>query len=257
MEQIATIIYNPISLPLSLDHLISRFNITGGMPTAELPRLPVLVLQPITVLVRSQLAVLDITGPTSVFAGQQDRELQVQIRNNGQATAIIDTLYLTQQIGLYTKTLVTTDTLIPGGTTATFIFSLDIDPNTATGVDNFGAVVQGRDSLSNNIVQASGSNLHSWTIYQSLDAEILSVTSTSTTVSQGQQNVAVTVRVRNNSNQTLDVDSLLLYPRVLPGTNYTFIPAVITSGTISAGQTAIFNFNVNVSSTAVTGLGYD
>ena len=211
-------------------------------------------LQPITVLVQAQLAVLDITGPGSVFAGQQDRELQVQIRNNGQATAIIDTLYLTHQIGLYTKTLLTTDTLIPGETTVVFTFSLDIDPNTATGVDNFGAVVQGRDSLSNNVIQAIGNNLHSWTIYQSLNAEILSVTSTRTTVSQGQQNVALIVRVRNNSNQTLNVDTLLLYSTNLPAANYAFIPPVITSGTISAGQTVAFNFTANISETALAGL---
>ncbi|MEJ2049249.1 MAG: CARDB domain-containing protein, partial [Calditrichota bacterium] len=210
-------------------------------------------LDPITVLTRAQLTVLDITGPPSVFAGQQDVELQVQIQNSGQTTAIIDTLYLTQQIGIYTKTLVTTDTLIPGGATSTFIFSLDISPSTATGTDNFGAVVQGRDSISTNPLSATGNNLHSWIIYQALSAEILSVSSTRTLVSQGQQNIAFTVRVRNNSNQTLTVDTLLLYPRVLPGTNYSYVPPVITSGTISSGQTSQFNFNVNVDPNAVAG----
>ncbi|MCK5453538.1 MAG: hypothetical protein KAJ16_04205, partial [Calditrichia bacterium] len=172
-----------------------------------LPQVTSFDLEPITVLVRAQLTVLDITGPSSVFAGQQNVDLQVQIQNSGEVAAIIDNLYLTQQIGLYTKTLVTTDTVIPGGDTSIFTFSLDVNPNTATGVDNFGAVVEARDSISTNFISDTGGDLHSWTIFGEIDAEILSVTSTQTMVSQGQLNISMDVRVRNNSTRDLRVDT--------------------------------------------------
>ena len=113
--------------------------------------------------------------------------------------------------------------------------------------------MEGRDSISTNFITDTGSNLHSWTIFGEIDAEILSVTSTQTTVSQGQLGISVDVRIRNNSTRDLRVDTLQLYPRVLPGTNYTYTPVFVTDDTVLASQTRIFNFLVDIDSAAVAG----
>ena len=147
------------------------------MSTAVFPILPILHCRPVTVNSEAQLAILDITGPISVFRGQQDQILTVEIANTGETTALIDTLYLTRQIGLYTITRITATNSIAGGDTTLFDFDVDISPTSATGTDNFGAVVDYRDSLSLTPGSDTGTNLHSWTIFEELDVEILSVNS--------------------------------------------------------------------------------
>jgi len=210
-------------------------------------------LRPITVLKQAQLSVLDITGPDTVFAGQTNRVLQVSVNNSGEVTAEIDTLIITKEIGLYQISTLTTYNRIPGGETRNFEFSLDIDSSSATGTDNFGAIVVGRDSLNQNAQSDTAQNLHSWVIFEQARAEILSVTSPNIKISRGQKNIPVTVKVRNASDRQLAIDSLLLYSRVLSDNNYQYSPQFTPPVILTANQTQNFSFLVNVNSLAALG----
>ncbi|MEJ2636984.1 MAG: hypothetical protein P8184_17065, partial [Calditrichia bacterium] len=211
------------------------------------------LLQPITVLRRAQLVVSDITGPGNVYAGQTDQILRVAVQNAGESTALIDDIHLIFNIGLYTDTLETPVSTIAGGEVDTFVFNVDVDPNTGIGIDNISATITGRDSISGNQISATGTNLHNWEIFQSLQVEILSVYSPNTTISQGQDSIQVAVRIHNHSNSILNLDTLRLYSKHLGDLNYVYSPDIFTGREISLGSNPPYYFYVGVNEDAATG----
>ncbi len=212
-----------------------------------------LTLQPVTIHRQAKLAIRDINGPTAVYAGQNNIEVQVSIENTGETTAEIDAADLTHHIGPYVITPLQIPTRIRAGEQLPFVFRVDIDANTATGADFFGAVAAYHDSLNQLSQSVSADSLHSWSIYQEAGAEILSVTSPEVEVTQGQKNIPVTVRVRNGGGQPLRVDTLSLISRHAGDSNYRYYAQFVPPVTVNANETKLFEFLVDVRDVAQAG----
>lgn len=76
------------------------------------------------------LSVLSVNAtPNTVYLNQKNLQVQVVVRNTGQATAILDAASLTFQVGNYTQTLVSPAfpfELAGGGTNVTITFNVDV-----------------------------------------------------------------------------------------------------------------------------------
>ena len=106
--------------------------------------------------------------PTVVYLNQKNLQVTVDVRNNGQSTAVIDVASLSFTLGTFGQVL-TSPALplsIPSGVTTTLTYDVSVAPDSATGLSNFSAEIQYYDSnwpASTTLLNALTPN-DSWTI---------------------------------------------------------------------------------------------
>jgi hypothetical protein len=126
---------------------------TGNICVIQEP--PLLVTQSITAV------------PTIVYLNQKNLSISVVVRNDGQATAILDAASLTFDVGGFEQTIVspTLPYSLAGGNQVTFTYDIGVASDSATGLSTFNSNVYWYD---NNYPASSswltGAPTDSWTI---------------------------------------------------------------------------------------------
>ncbi len=165
-------------------------------------------LKSVTVLRKAVLQITNITHPAQVTAGQTSIPVSVTVSNTGEITALMDTITFQPTIGLYQVTPPAAFPNIAPGENQTYHFTIDVFPNSATGVDSIGIAASGTDSISSTLI--TGTSSYNWTIEGPSDVQILSVVPSQSTVSQGQQSIPVNIIFKNFGGSSTRIDSSTL-----------------------------------------------
>jgi hypothetical protein len=191
---------------------------------------------------------------SQVNSGQEDLSVEVRLLNQGQATALLDT------VGLYglpggsiidTLQLASLPDSLMSGAVDTVLFNVDVAVG-YTGVIDLDAYTGYRDGNDTVRVFADSGAVttHTWTVGNEALLVIDSVFTGTETMSLGQSGVAVRAQVRNAGSASVQIDSLrMLYngsdthpvlsaTRVLPGD----LPL------LSSGQSFIAEFDLSAAS---------
>ncbi|RMI08963.1 MAG: hypothetical protein D6681_07535, partial [Calditrichaeota bacterium] len=160
------------------------------------------------VLQEAGLQIAGITAPAIVSPGG-NATVTVSVTNTGEVTALNPAVSFARQIGVYSITpAVGNPTRIAGGATVDLVYNFAIAANSGIGVDTLQATASAQDSLNGKTVTASSS--FTWSIQQSAQFSITSVTATQSPVSRGEQNVPVVITVANGGGIPVDLDTLEL-----------------------------------------------
>jgi hypothetical protein len=147
----------------------------------------------------------------SVSTGQQDVEVVVRVRNEGQTTVQIDSIHLNISRGLYVpETLYRlTDRLLTAGATDTFRLFVDVEAASPTGAASLDAAVFGRNI--NGLIpirDLDADTTDSWLIQTAVD--LIASDNRPTQVSVD-QDILPTVTIRNNGSARVLLDTLNSY----------------------------------------------
>lgn len=179
---------------------------------------------PLTWLVKSK-SVLRIdkvySSKTEVTKGQSGLPLNVYISNTGEADCILDFVYPTWKVGMYTFTYVgpaTGTTIIPGNGSIIATFSVSISARSESGSDTIGATASATNLLSGELIEITSADVpHIWMVQNPANL-ILTEVIASSTVYRGQKNNAVILRAQNQGEAEMiwyaDESEILFSPHI-------------------------------------------
>ncbi|RMH63466.1 MAG: hypothetical protein D6677_07120 [Calditrichaeota bacterium] len=201
------------------------------------------------VLSKASLYVSDVNATaTKVSQGQSGLTVDIKVKNLGQTSARVDTLYpdFKRNINSYTTATAFPFTLA-GGDSQTVTYNVTIDNNAATGTDSLRGITAGVNIRTSEALSHTGAYLDAWQVFKQAQIVINSVTSSSSRVNHGQKNVPVDVVVSNQGDATVLIDSLKLANTPSGSTTDTRLTAI---DSLVAGQSKTYHFTSDIANTA-------
>lgn len=175
-----------------------------------------------TVKSKSALRIDKVYSPkTEVTKGQSGLPLTVYISNTGEADCILEYIYPTWKVGIYTFTYVgpaTGTTIIPGNGSIVATFSVAISARSESGSDTIGATASATNKLSGELIEITTTDVpHIWMVQNPANL-ILTEVIASSTVYRGQKNNAVILRAQNQGEAEMTwytaLSEILFYPHI-------------------------------------------
>ncbi len=206
----------------------------------------------VTVLKKAGFEVVSVLAPDTVLTGQTVDSVRLDVRNTGQAWAVISKEEFFEDIGVYTITAQHHITAIAPGDTVSLYYQFVVDSNSATGIDSVDYRITGKDSLSGLDIIHQVRPAFSWRILSAPTLTITSITAAQNFVSRGQTGVPVQVIIRNIGGTPVQLDTVRL-TFANGDSNYTNTIRSSLSTVVQAGDTAVVSVYPDISATAVLG----
>ncbi|OGQ93182.1 MAG: hypothetical protein A2284_05555, partial [Deltaproteobacteria bacterium RIFOXYA12_FULL_61_11] len=220
---------------------------------------------PVTVQTPANLRLLSVSAVpstiTKVSRGQQEVLLRAVVQNSGQATATIGSVELdftssalVDVTSEYELTKIGHASSIPGGSSASFDFRVEVGSAATLGNITVDATATGTDAnWSSRALADDGADTPDLLEVQTPpQVELQTVSTVQTQVSQGQQGLAVAVTAANLGGATVNVGTVALtFQGSIDRTaDYLVTPSPANPASIVSGQTANFAFTVTVKAAA-------
>ncbi len=159
-----------------------------------------------------------VAEATSISQGT-DTSAVVVVSNNGEATLILDTLYLSAY-PQYTSITPQLPAQISGHTQERFTIRFTVPADDPTGSKTLDAVARGRDEnlwnggIDSTLKDDGATVPDQWTVYTPANVSITSVTSPDTVVHQGDIDIPVHVTLHNDGGATARIDNVTMQKKI-------------------------------------------